>query len=329
MGDDSGPEQPATDPATTTQNAPAVETRTPEPTAPDPALPVAAAPAIALDDPARISASRILEDRPDVLRAYYKEFYEHDSGHAPGWAAKIGGVTPEAFATYWYAHDGKYEGYAQGATTAQDNVSLEKILTDRPDVLRAFYKEFYGVNEGRHSGGWVDRVGGDTPEAYAKHWYENHGKWEGYAQSEKAAAENIDVERLLTERPDVMRAFYSEFYGPNNDRHSSAWVDRVGGDTVQDYGKYWYKTYGKAEGYNQAPHGAATPANPGGGKPAPGPEPSAPSTDIAPPVADPSLDPWNHPAIYPDWKPPYEGWTPADAEIIAVGKALLDPVVFG
>lgn len=287
------------------------------PTVPAPTLtPVFAA---GLNDPKSISASQILVDRPDVLRAYYQEFYSHDEGHARGWSAKIGGSSPEAYASYWYKHYGKYEGYAQGATTAQDNVDLQKILTDRPDVLKEFYKEFYGANEGKHASGWVDRIGGDTPEAFAKYWYEKHGKWEGYAQSEKQAAENVDVERILTDRPDVMRGFYEGFYGPNNDRHSHAWADRVGGETVQDYAKYWYTTHGKAEGYTQAKAAQSSPApvtEDGRTAPDTGGESPPLTTDAESPagvVIDPSLDPWNHPAIYPNWTPPYPGWVAPDA----------------
>ena len=123
-----GPQAEASAPPTVPEPTPAVA---PEPvlvTEVEPAPVSAAAPvAASLDDPAKIQASRILTDRPDVLQAYYKEYYTHDEGHAAGWAAKIGGVTAEAYATYWYNNNGKYEGYAQGATTAQDNVSLDRI----------------------------------------------------------------------------------------------------------------------------------------------------------------------------------------------------------
>jgi hypothetical protein len=49
---------------------------------------------------------------------------------------------------------------------------------------------------------------------------------------------------------------------------------------------------------------------------------------------DPSVDPWNHPAIYPDWKPPYEGWTPPDTHaatdaMLGVGKTLGGSDMFG
>ena len=273
--------------------------------------PVAAA---APYDPSSISVSQLLEDRPDVLRAFYETYYGSGNDRNSGaWAHRVGGATPEAYAKYWYEHQGKFEGYNQGPTTAGDNVSVERILHDRPDVLRAFYKEYYGPDNDRHSDAWEKRVGGDTPEAYAKYWYEHHGKWEGYAQTDKAAAENADVERLLHERPDVFRAFYTEYYGAHNDRHSSAWVDRVGGDTIQDYAKYWYAKYGQAEGYTQRPPSESAP-------PETAPE-NAPVFDDAtepPPVTDPSLDPWNHPAIYPGWTPPYPGWQPPDAG--GVGK---------
>ena len=83
---------------------------------------------------------------------------------------------------------------------------------------------------------------------------------------------------------------------------------------------------------------------------APEPDPPAPTPADDPPVstgpeapagtvADPSLDPWNHPAIYPDWKPPYEGWTPPDptatdvhvaahADVISAGATLMSADLF-
>jgi len=212
------------------------------------------------DDPATISVERILIERPDVLRGFYEAF--HGAGNdrdSTAWAKRVGGDTPEAYARYWYDHHGKYEGYNQGPTTAQDNVSLTRILEERPDVLRAFYEEYYGPGNDRDSNAWAKRVGEATPEAYAKYWYETRGRWEGYAQSEKAAAEATDVRRLLVERPDVMRAFYEEYYGPNNDRKSDAWTERVGGATPEDYAKYWYETHGWREGYTQRPSAEAAP----------------------------------------------------------------------
>lgn len=207
-----------------------------------------------------ISAAQILVDRPDVLAAYYEQYYGPSDGqHSTAWRKMIGGSTPEAFAEYWYAQHGKFEGYSQSAITAQDNVSVAQILVDRPDVLKAFYTEFYGPNNDRDSGAWIKRVGGDTPEAYARYWYDKYGKWEGYSQSERQAANAIDVERLLNERPDVFKKFYAEFNGPGNDHKSHAWIDRVGGDTVQDYAKYWYVAHGRFEGYTQA-HPSAAPS---------------------------------------------------------------------
>jgi hypothetical protein len=264
-------------------------------------VPAAAVAAPSGADPAQISWSRLLEERPDVLKGFYESFHgPGNDRHSPAWMQRVGGDTPEAYARYWYSHFGKFEGYNQGPTTAADNVSVEQILRDRPDVLRGFYEAYYGPGNDRHSDAWLQRVGDATPEAYARYWYEKHGKWEGYAQSDKAAAESVDVERLLVERPDVFRAFYEQYYGPDNDRHSSAWRDRVGGETVQDYAKYWYVTYGRHEGYTQHPSSGPGPD---------GPTPDTPSEPDAP-VHDPAEDPWNHGAIFPDWQPPYEGWSP-------------------
>lgn len=184
------------------------------------------------------------------------------------------------------------------AAPAGGPIDFGRILIDRPDVLRGFYEAFYGAGNDRNSEAWAKRVGGDTAEAYAKYWYERYGLWEGYSQDDRDAAEAIDVERLFTDRPDVFRAFFEEFYGENNDRKSSAWADRVGGETVEDYARYWYVTYGRGEGYTQ--HGPAT------GGPAANPDPEGQS----PPAHDPAEDPWNHQAIFPDWKPPHEGWEP-------------------
>jgi hypothetical protein len=278
----------------------------PEPeTAPASPPPAAAFP---IHDPATIDFDQILVDRPDVLRGFYESYYgAGNDRNSDAWTARVGAATPEAYARYWYAEHGRYEGYAQGPTTAQDTVSLERILVERPDVLRGFYEAFYGPGNDRHSDAWLKRVGGDTPEAYAKYWYEKYGRWEGYSQSDKAAAEAIDVQRLLVERPDVFRGFYEGFYGPNNDRKSTAWVDRVGGDTVEDYAKYWYVTYGQREGYSQRP-AAESPATPEPDEPDAGPG----GDPVLPPLEghDPADDPWNHPALFPDWRPPFEGWEP-------------------
>lgn len=271
----------------------------PPPTEPEPDPEPEPPPAIPRHDgPSSISYSLLLEERPDVLAAYERDRAAADP-KSEAWAQRVGGDSPEDYARYWYQTYGRYEGYNQGALTARDNVSCEQILRDRPDVLQAFYREYYGPGNDRHSDAWMQRVGGDTPEAYAKYWYETYGRWEGYAQTDKAAAENIDIARLFVERPDVYSGFFTEFHGPNNDRNSSAWVDRVGGDTVEDYAKYWYVTYGVAEGYHQRP--------PGADPLAPDPEP-----DWEPPplLHDVNDDPWNHPFLFPDWRPPYEGWEP-------------------
>lgn len=308
--------------------APEQPTALPEPAAPPPA------PALTVEDVQTISAARILTDRPDVLKAFYTEYYGGaNDPHSTAWAKRVGAATPEAYALYWYDRYGRYEGYAQSPTTAQDNVSLSQILIDRPDVLRAYYEAYYGPNNDRNSDAWIKRVGGETAEDYARYWYEKYGRWEGYAQTERQAAQAIDIERLLVERPDVLRAYYEGFYGPGNDRKSSAWADRVGGETLQDYAKYWYVSYGRAEGYGQAPPHVPVPVPVQEEPEAPW-EPDAPGEPAVP--VDPSLDPWNHPALYPDWKPPYEGWTPPDApsastaeDLLAVGRPLSDPDPFG
>jgi hypothetical protein len=176
--------------------------------------------------------------------------------------------------------------------TTADGIPLAQILHDRPDVFAAYYTEFYGPNNDHHSSAWVDRVGGTTVEDYANYWYETYGKYE-----------SIDPARILVDRPDVFRDFYVQYYGPNNDRHSSAWMNRVGGDTPEAYALYWYKTYGVREGYSQAPAGPSAPDTPDEGRPDSPAQPEAPAHD-------PADDPWNHRALFPDWTPPDEGWEP-------------------
>lgn len=156
-------------------------------------------------------------------------------------------------------------GAPSGRTTA-DGISLQQILHDRSDVFASFFTEFYGPHNDHRSGAWVDRVGGETPEDYANYWYETYGKAAGYAPRSEVAAPALDeydpsldggrttsdgvsLARILHDRPDVYRAFFTEFYGPNNDHHSHAWTDRVGGATPEDYANYWYETYGKSSGY--------------------------------------------------------------------------------
>lgn len=175
-------------------------------------------------------------------------------------------------------------GAAAGRTT-RDGIPLEQILRDRPDVFRAYYEQFHGAANDRHSDAWATRVGGSTLEDYANYWYEQHGRWEGYGQSGGGGAaapledggftllpgvvetgrttvEGHLISQILSERPDVFRAFFTEFYGPNNDHKSTAWVDRVGGVTPEDYANYWWETYGRVSGWKpgQASGGAGAPA---------------------------------------------------------------------
>lgn len=183
-----------------------------------------------------------------------------------GWIEAEG--EPEGFAMA----DGGYlraivEDAAVGRTT-REGISLDQILHDRPDVFAAYFREFHSPNNDHHSDAWAIRIGGETIQDYANYWYEQHGRWEGYgsrgdgtagAPVEDAAprflpgieetgrltSDGIPLSQILTDRPDVFRAFFTEFYGRNNDHNSSAWVDRVGGATVEDYANYWYERHGK------------------------------------------------------------------------------------
>ncbi|WP_337186854.1 hypothetical protein [Phenylobacterium sp.] len=160
---------------------------------------------------------------------------------------------------------------APGVRTTRDGIPIEQILRDRPDVFRAF-DTFHGGGNDLHSSAWIQRVGGTTVEDYANYWYEQYGRWEGYGQGGSGGAaapledggfvlppgiletgrttvEGYLLSQILTERPDVFRAFFTEFHGPNNDRNSSAWVDRVGGTTVEDYANYWWETHGRSSGW--------------------------------------------------------------------------------
>jgi hypothetical protein len=208
------------------------------------------------------------------------------------------------------------------APAPSDDIDPAQILRDRPDVYAAFYREFFGPNNDRNSPAWADRMGGETPEDYARYWYETYGRYEGYEPSAGAAApaegsadqpqgrttiDGIPLSKILSDRPDVFQAFFTEYYGQNNDRNSDAWVQRVGGGTVEDFANYWYNAHGRMEGYvpsGSRPGSAAAPA------PVGAPDPVAGDDSEPLPFEDPSLDPWNHPAIYPDWQPPYPGWQP-------------------
>lgn len=228
---------------------------------------------------------------------------------------------------------GSDPGAAPQAETPSDDIDPLQILRDRPDVYAGFYAEYYGPHNDRHSPAWADRVGGETPEDYARYWYKTYGRSEGYTAGPGGAAalaegsdgaaqgrttiDGIPLSKIIEDRPDVFQAFFTEYYGPNNDRHSDAWVERVGGATVEDFANYWYNAHGRLEGYR--PSTAAAP------EPTSDPVPTSTAEPAAgPPVADPSLDPWNHPAIYPDWEPPYAGWVPQVA-----GSSEADAVVSG
>ena len=211
------------------------------------------------------------------------------------------------------------------AAAPSGEIDAAQILRERPDVYAAYYAEFYGPLNDRNSHAWIDRVGGTSPEDYARYWYKAYGEASGYtpgdgaglgapaedgAPAGRTTVDGIPLAKILADRPDVFQAFFTEYYGPGNDRHSHAWVDRVGGTTVEDYANYWYNAYGRVSGY--------TPSVAAGASEAPAsPDPEPPSspdvTTSGPPEVDPSLDPWNHPAIYPDWQPPYPGWTPPAA----------------
>lgn len=235
--------------------------------------------------------------------------------------------------------------------TTSDGIELAQILRDRPDVFNAFFTEFYGPNNDHHSSAWMNRVGGKTPEDYANYWYETRGRYEGYQPGVRSSnlgedgefdagpgyvtggrttADGIELAKILYDRPDVFRAFFTEYYGPNNDHHSSAWMNRVGGATPEDYANYWYETYGK--------YGAYTPSSP----------PQAPVEASEDGQADeedsfgdgfawdgsgqgPSGgagdDPGAASAPYGDPEPYLDDWAgEPDIVIIAVGLSLVDPL---
>ncbi|MBX3485166.1 hypothetical protein [Phenylobacterium sp.] len=175
------------------------------------------------------------------------------------------------------------------APAGSDGDLAAQILRERPDVYAAYYREFYSALNDRHSPAWVDRVGGNSPEDYARYWFRTYADREGYTPGESSGAsaaledgeapvgrttyDGVPIAKILADRPDVFQAFFTEYYGAGNDRHSGAWVQRVGGNTVEDYADYWYKAHGKAEGYRPS---VASPQP----EPAPGDEPP----DDDPPV---------------------------------------------
>lgn len=87
-------------------------------------------------------------------------------------------------------------------------------------------------------------------------------------------ADGTSMDAILRAHPDVYSAFFNEFNGPNNDKNSTAWQNRVGGETPENYAQYWYDSMGgKANG---APvTGTTTPppaGNPGTTDPAGSPD---------------------------------------------------------
>lgn len=231
--------------------------------------------------------SRLLIDRQDVLRAFYIEFYESGAYKAPeAWLAHFNEATPEAFARRWYDDHGRWEGYA----SPQEGVDLERLLHERPDVMKSYYEGFYETGFDRKPDAWVARVGGASLDDYAKYWFDRHGKWEGYSQS--PTGERLSVEQLLHDRPDVLRAFYQEYYEQGAFKHAAEWNLRIGGATPEDYAKYWYDRHGKWEGYVQV-------------QPEPEPEPEPePIPEDEPPLDLEPQDP--EPAPADDAGPPEE-----------------------
>lgn len=94
-------------------------------------------------------------------------------------------------------------------------------------------------------------------------------------------SDGIEIAQILRDRPDVFAAFFTEYYGAGNDRHSDAWANRVGGATVEDYANYWYETYGKYGVYQPS-----TPSSPSDPDPAPEPVPTEPEDTAPPEIVD-------------------------------------------
>lgn len=327
-----------------------------------------------------ISLEHILRDRPDVLHGYLTEFNgPNNDPHSTAWLNRVGGATPEDYADYWYRTYGRASGYGQppsdraghapdeqpAVRTTSDGVPLSQILRDRPDVFQAFFTEYYGPHNDRHSHAWIDRVGGATPEDYARYWYESGGRY-AYTPSQgggarsplepadyaggRTTSDGVYLDQILHDRPDVFQAFFTEYYGPNNDRHSSAWMDRVGGATPQDYAKYWYEHGGK---YSYTPEPAKIdppdpgPADQDDGHPdegaigEPGPDPMAPGAEDASAGGDEDGDGTGEPQA--GALPDEPAWTPPDAEpdygddpdppvdpgLLTVGQTLASPDPFG
>ena len=202
---------------------------------------------VPLQPPPSLSASDILFQRPDVLEGFYTAYYEGGAYKAPTqWRDHVGGETPEAYAKYWADRHGKWEGFAR---TPGEGVDLGRLLQERPDVIASYYTGFYEAGNDRKPEGWIAQVGGASLEDYGKYWYDRHGKWEGYTQSE--GGERLSAAQVLQDRPDVLRAFYTEYYENGAFRKPDEWISRMGGKAPEDYAKYWYDQHGKWEGYSQ------------------------------------------------------------------------------
>lgn len=197
----------------------------------------------------------------------------------------------------WRWPGGSFAAIADGSASAMAPAATEidaaQILRDRPDVYAAFYAEYFGPNNDRNSPAWAERVGGTTPEDYARYWYKTYGQPSGYeprassgsaapteegAYSGRTTIDGIPLSKILSDRPDVFQAFFTEYYGPNNDRRSDAWTERVGGTTVEDYANYWYNAYGKVSGYTPSGSSVANPEPAGEDQP-PQPIPEEPAAD--------------------------------------------------
>ncbi|MBU1376578.1 MAG: hypothetical protein KKE02_18605 [Alphaproteobacteria bacterium] len=212
--------------------------------------------------------------------------------------------------------------------TTRDGIPLGQILADRPDVFAAYFQQFHSAGNDTHSTAWYDRVGGFGVEDYANYWYEHHGRWEGYGarggdtagaptedgaprllpgieETGRTTSDGIPLSHILTDRPDVFRAFFTEFYGRNNDHNSSAWVDRVGGNTVEDYANYWYERHGK--------WGEYTPRAP---DPVPSVDEEAPPADDEPVVVLPPDD-----EVPPPESAPWAGEI-VDDGALSIGRSL-------
>lgn len=83
---------------------------------------------------------------------------------------------------------------------------------------------------------------------------------QGGKSTNRVTADGIDLVQLMRDRPDVYKAFFTEYNNPKaNDKNSTAWMNRVGGTDPFAYANYWYNTHGKNEGYTQRPTTTATP----------------------------------------------------------------------